>query len=158
MVIMVNGVALSEPVGSLAWLDRQHPAVVKLGTGQLAPEKTREVTARGSLYVSVREFGVVRQQDSKVNIIGTDNLTNNVAIILKNTGQLKKNIEVFLFNTFWFDFLEHDIDMNIQLLSFMTYPIRAMTFINTDYRLVKKYKSKHHYPNLKLSMRPFSLK
>jgi len=50
-------------------------------------DKRREVVGpAGSLYVSVREFAVTHTQDSKVEILGTDNLVNNVAIIIKNTA------------------------------------------------------------------------
>ena len=39
-----------------------------------------------SLYLTIREFAITHNQDSKVDIIGTDNLVNNVVLIIKNTG------------------------------------------------------------------------
>merc|ERR1712106_1036028 len=59
-----------------------------MGEGaRVVVDKRREVVGpTGSLYVSVREFAVTHNQDSKIEILGTDNLVNNVAIIIKNTA------------------------------------------------------------------------
>ena len=51
-------------------------------------DKRRQVVAGArSLYLTVREFAISHNQDSKLDIMGTDNLANNVAIIIKNQGE-----------------------------------------------------------------------
>ena len=50
-------------------------------------DKRREVVgASRSLYVTVREYAIAHNQDSKLDIIGTDNLVNNAVIVIKNPG------------------------------------------------------------------------
>ena len=51
-------------------------------------DKRREVVGgqAGALYLTVREFAVSHSQDSKVEMLGTDNLGNNVALVVRNPG------------------------------------------------------------------------
>ena len=82
---MVSGVPLEEAPQSVGQLYLQFGQLRE--GARLVVDKRREVVGpTRSLYVSVREFAVTHSQDSKVEILGTDNLVNNVAIIMKNTG------------------------------------------------------------------------
>ena len=85
MVLLINGVPLDEAPQSLGQLYLQF-GQLREGARQVVDKRREVVGPAGSLYVSVREFAVTHSQDSKVEILGTDNLVNNVAIIIKNTG------------------------------------------------------------------------
>jgi len=85
MVILVNHTPVSDAPRSLNWLYAQYPSL-REGVKQLTSAETKTVTAAGSLFVSVREYAVTHATDSKVSIIGTDNLINNTAVILRNPG------------------------------------------------------------------------
>ena len=95
MVILVNHTPVSDAPRSLNWLYAQYPSL-REGVKQLTSAETKTVTAAGSLFVSVREYAVTHATDSKVSIIGTDNLINNTAVILRNPG----NTIFLLFNVF----------------------------------------------------------
>jgi len=85
MVLLVSGVPLEEAPQSVGQLYLQFGQLRE--GARLVVDKRREVVGpTRSLYVSVREFAVTHSQDSKVEILGTDNLVNNVAIIMKNTA------------------------------------------------------------------------
>lgn len=85
MVLLINGVPLDEAPQSVGQLYLQFGQLRE--GARVVVDKRREVVGpTGSLYVSVREFAVTHNQDSKIEILGTDNLVNNVAIIIKNTA------------------------------------------------------------------------
>jgi len=83
MVFLVEGVTLDEAPQSVAQLYLQF-GQLREAARQLV-DKPRQVVAAGrSLYVTVREYAVTHAQDSKLDILGTDNLVNNVVIVIKN--------------------------------------------------------------------------
>ena len=86
MVLLVNGVPLEEAPQSVGQLYLQF-GQLREGARQVVDKRREVVGPTRSLYVTVREFAVTHSQDSKVEILGTDNLVNNVAIIMKNTGK-----------------------------------------------------------------------
>ena len=62
-------------------------------------DKRREVVpATRSLYLTIREFAITHNHDTKIDIIGTDNLVNNVVLIIKNTGTIWIYIVIILKN------------------------------------------------------------
>ena len=82
---MINGVALEEAPHSVHQLYSQCAGMREAARTMV--EKRREIVgAARSLYLTIREFAITHNQDSKVDIIGTDNLVNNVVLIIKNTG------------------------------------------------------------------------
>ena len=82
---MINGVALEEAPHSVNQLYSQCAGMREAARTMV--EKRREIVgAARSLYLTIREFAITHNQDSKVDIIGTDNLVNNVVLIIKNTG------------------------------------------------------------------------
>ena len=82
---MINGVALEEAPHSVHQLYSQCAGLREAARTMV--EKRREIVgAARSLYLTIREFAITHNQDSKVDIIGTDNLVNNVVLIIKNTG------------------------------------------------------------------------
>ena len=38
------------------------------------------------LYVSVREFGVTHPHDNKISVLGTDDVTTNLVILVRHAG------------------------------------------------------------------------
>ena len=89
MVILVNNVPISDSPRSLNWLYHQYPSL-KEAAKQLAAAEPKQLAGAGTLYVAVREYAVTQATDSKVSVVGTDNLTNNTAIILRNPGEITK--------------------------------------------------------------------
>ena len=88
MVFLVEGVTLDEAPQSVAQLYLQF-GQLREAARQLV-DKPRQVVAAGrSLYVTVREYAVTHAQDSKLDILGTDNLVNNVVIVIKNPGEIQ---------------------------------------------------------------------
>ena len=85
MVILVEGTALREPPRNIGWFYSQFPSL-RDGAKGIKAEDTRQLTGRGTLYVSVREFAVTQSEDTKIAVVGTDTLINNTAVIIRNTG------------------------------------------------------------------------
>jgi len=85
MVLLINGVPLEEAPQSLGQLYLQF-GQLREGARQIVDKRREVVGPTGSLFVSVREFAVTHSQDTKVDILGTDNLVNNVAIVIKNSA------------------------------------------------------------------------
>jgi len=85
MVILVNNAPISDTPRSLNWLYNQYPSL-KDGAKALTSAEPKQLTGSGALYVSVREYAVTHSQDTKISVVGTDNLTNNTAILIRNPG------------------------------------------------------------------------
>ena len=86
MVFTVDSVSLEEAPQSVSSLYHQFPKLRE--AARTLVDKRRQVVAGArSLYLTVREFAISHNQDSKLDIMGTDNLANNVAIIIKNQGE-----------------------------------------------------------------------
>ena len=88
MVILVEGTALRESPRNIGWFYSQFPSL-RDGAKEIKAEDTRQLTGRGTLYVSVREFAVTQSEDTKIAVVGTDTLINNTAVIIRNTGNTK---------------------------------------------------------------------
>ena len=91
MVFLIDGVSLDECPQSVSQLFLQFGQLRE--KARLLVDKRREVVpATRSLYLTVREFAITHTQDTKVDILGTDNLVNNVVLVIKNPGKLKQTI------------------------------------------------------------------
>ena len=87
MVFIVEGVSLEESPQSVSQLYLQFGQLRE--KARVLVDKRREVVgANRSLYVTVREYAIAHNQDSKLDIIGTDNLVNNTVIVIKNPGNI----------------------------------------------------------------------
>ena len=85
MVFLIDGVTLDEAPQSISQLYLQFGQLRE--QARLLVDKRREVVnSVRSLYLTVREYAITHTQDTKVDILGTDNLVNNVVIIIKNPG------------------------------------------------------------------------
>jgi len=83
MVFLIDGVSLDECPQSVSQLFLQFGQLRE--KARLLVDKRREVVpATRSLYLTVREFAITHTQDTKVDILGTDNLVNNVVLVIKN--------------------------------------------------------------------------
>ena len=90
MVFLIDGVTLDEAPQSISQLYLQFGQLRE--QARLLVDKRREVVSSvRSLYLTVREYAITHTQDTKVDILGTDNLVNNVVIIIKNPGNYLKN-------------------------------------------------------------------
>jgi len=85
MVLLVNGVVLEEAPSSLNSLFQSHPSL-KDSANALCSMKSQVIGPAGLLYVSQREYAVTHPHDNKVSIIGTDDVTTNVILIVRHTG------------------------------------------------------------------------
>ena len=85
MVFMIEGVSLDECPQSVSQLYLQFGQLRE--RARVLVDKRREVVGAGrSLYLTVREYAITHTQDTKLDILGTDNLVNNVVIVIKNPG------------------------------------------------------------------------
>ena len=86
MVFLIDGVTLDESPQSVSQMYLQFSQLRE--GGRAFVDKRRELVSAGrSLYVTVREYAIAHNHDSKIDIIGTDNLVNNMVMIIKNPGR-----------------------------------------------------------------------
>jgi len=85
MVLIVSGTVLEEVPSSLNSLFQSHPSL-KDSANALCSMKSQVIGPAGLLYVSQREYAVTHPHDNKVSIIGTDDVTTNVILIVRHTG------------------------------------------------------------------------
>uniref|UniRef100_A0A0A9WHR3 Protein N-terminal asparagine amidohydrolase n=3 Tax=Lygus hesperus TaxID=30085 RepID=A0A0A9WHR3_LYGHE len=85
MVVVVGGVALEEPLPDSTTLIHSHPGFRETASHLLAiPSKI--VGPVGLLYVQQREMAVTVPHDKNVSIIGTDDVTTCVVVVLRHSG------------------------------------------------------------------------
>ena len=94
MVFTVDSVSLEEAPQSVSGLYHQFPKL-RAAARTLVDKRREVVSGARSLYVTVREFAISHNQDSKLDVMGTDNLVNNVAIIIKNQGEFFNSFRCF---------------------------------------------------------------
>jgi len=87
MVLTVKGVSLGEGGGppSQSSVLAQHPHL-KEGAGALLGEKSPVYGPAGLLYVATREFAVTHSHDNKIQVLGSDDVTTNLLIVVRHTG------------------------------------------------------------------------
>ena len=89
MVLYVSGTPLSEAPPCPSALYQQFPGL-REGASRLVRQMAG--AARGadynrvSLYVTTREFATARSSDSRLEMLATDSLANNLAIVLRNNS------------------------------------------------------------------------
>ncbi|KAK9502913.1 hypothetical protein O3M35_011596 [Rhynocoris fuscipes] len=85
MVVTVGGCRLEEPLPDTRTLHHSHPQFREAAAAFLAvPSKV--VGPVGLLYVQQREMAVTVPHDKNVNIIGTDDATTCIVVVLRHTG------------------------------------------------------------------------
>jgi len=85
MVLTIDGKALEDyphSVGSLL----QHNPTLKENSARLVADKTQVVGPGSMLYVSTREYATTYPHDNKVSILGTDDFTTNIAVLVRHSG------------------------------------------------------------------------
>ena len=85
MVLTVKGVAVEESSPSVSSLYHQSPGL-KEHSAALVTEKSQVFGPTSLLYVSQREFAVTHSHDTKVQVLGSDDVTTNLLIIIRHTG------------------------------------------------------------------------
>ena len=84
MVLTVKGAALEEAPGSPTGLFLQHP-LLKEVSAALVTEKSQVLGPQGLLYVSTREYAVTHTHDTKVLVVGTDDVTTGLVLVVRHT-------------------------------------------------------------------------
>uniref|UniRef100_A0A182HVV3 Protein N-terminal asparagine amidohydrolase n=1 Tax=Anopheles arabiensis TaxID=7173 RepID=A0A182HVV3_ANOAR len=85
MVLVLNGVIQDErPINTHA-LFLEHPVYRETAT-QLLSIPTKTVGAPGLLYVCQREMAAVAPHDRNVNIIGSDDATTCIIVVVRHSG------------------------------------------------------------------------
>ena len=85
MVLTIKGVALEESPPSLSTLYHQYPGL-KESSASLVSDKSQVFGPASLLYVSQREYAVTHTHDNKIQVVGTDDVTTNIVIIVRHTG------------------------------------------------------------------------
>ena len=86
MVLMINGVPLEEAPRDMSAFISQFPHF-KESASTLCSMKPESIGPHGLLYVFAREFAVTHPHDSKISVIGTDDITTSHIIFIKHTGE-----------------------------------------------------------------------
>ncbi|ETN67650.1 hypothetical protein AND_000531 [Anopheles darlingi] len=85
MVLVLNGIIQDErPINTHA-LFLEHPVYREMAT-QLLSIPTKTVGAPGLLYVCQREMAAVAPHDRNVNIIGSDDATTCIIVVVRHSG------------------------------------------------------------------------
>jgi len=95
MVLLVNGTRVDECPLSLHALFQSHPGL-KESSVSLCSVKSQVVGPAGLLYVTQREYAVTHPHDNKVSILGTDDVTTNTVLVIKqpaNGATLLSNVD-----------------------------------------------------------------
>ncbi|XP_046660426.1 protein N-terminal asparagine amidohydrolase isoform X2 [Homalodisca vitripennis] len=85
MVLVIGGVGQEEPPPDTRSLFAAHP-VYRDSAAQFVSIATKVVGPVGLLYVQQREMAVTVPHDKNVNIIGSDDVTTCIIVILRHTG------------------------------------------------------------------------
>lgn len=85
MVLVLNGVLQDECPMDTHSLFVQHPVYRETAT-QFLSIPTKTVGAPGLLYVCQRELAAVAPHDKNVNIIGSDDATTCVIVVVRHSG------------------------------------------------------------------------
>ena len=87
MVLTIKGTALEEtaPTLSTLYLFHKFPGLKEHSAG-LVTEKSQVFGPTSLLYVGQREFGVTHSHDTKVQVLGSDDVTTNLVMIVRHTG------------------------------------------------------------------------
>ncbi|XP_004932917.2 protein N-terminal asparagine amidohydrolase isoform X1 [Bombyx mandarina] len=85
MVVVLNGVLADDCPTSVRALLEAHPGY-REGAAQLLTETARVVGPAGVLYVGQREMAAVVPHDKNVNIIGSDDATSCIIVVVRHSG------------------------------------------------------------------------
>ena len=87
MVLTIKGGPLEEAAPSLStlYLHHKYPGLKEHSAG-LVTEKSQVFGPTSLLYVGQREFAVTHAHDTRVQVLGTDDLTTNLVLIVRHTA------------------------------------------------------------------------
>ena len=88
MVLLINGVPIEEAPRDMHQFLLQYPHF-KESAANLCSLKPQVCGPMGLLYVFKREFAVTYPHDNKVSLIGTDEVTTDLVIVVRHTGELE---------------------------------------------------------------------
>lgn len=88
MVLVLNGVLQDDCPMDTTSLFMQHP-VYRDYAQQLLSIPTKSVGPVGLLYVGQREMAAAAPHDKNINIIGTDDATTCIIVVVRHSGQSK---------------------------------------------------------------------
>lgn len=86
MVLVLNGVLQDECPIDTTSLFMQHP-VYRDYAQQLLSIPTKSVGPVGLLYVGQREMAAAAPHDKNINIIGTDDATTCIIVVVRHSGK-----------------------------------------------------------------------
>ena len=87
MVLCVGGLALEEAPVSPSSLYQQHPQLAKGARAlvdRLPSSHPGQHFSSSSLYLTVREYALAHSSDSRLEVLATDTLATNLALVLRN--------------------------------------------------------------------------
>ncbi len=85
MVLLINGVSLEEAPLDVAAFLTSYPHFKESGSS-LVNLKPETVGPHGLVYVLPREFAVTHPHDNKISVLGTDDVTTGLILVLKHSG------------------------------------------------------------------------
>ena len=86
MPLLINGVSIDDAPANLNSFFLQYPHF-KESAAALCSMKPQVVGPLGLLYIFQREFGVTYPHDNKISIMGTDDVTNGLILVVRHTGR-----------------------------------------------------------------------
>ena len=92
MVLVLNGVLQEESPMDTHSLFMQHP-VYRDTANQLLSIPSKIINSMGLLYVGQREMAAIAPHDKNVHIIGSDDATTCIIVVVRHSG---KQIELIL--------------------------------------------------------------
>ena len=91
MPLLINGVPLEDAPRDLHAFFLQYPHF-KESAAALCSMKPQVVGPLGLLYIFQREFAVTYPHDNKISIMGTDDVTTGLILVLRHTGKQNFNL------------------------------------------------------------------
>ena len=86
MPLLINGVPLEEAPRDLHAFFNTYPHF-KESAAALCSMKPQVVGPLGLLYIFQREFAVTYPHDNKISLMGTDDVTTSLIVMIKHTGK-----------------------------------------------------------------------
>ena len=86
MPLLINGVPIDDAPRDLHAFFATYPHF-KESAAALCSMKPQVVGPLGLLYIFQREFGVTYPHDNKITIMGTDDVTTGLILVVRHTGR-----------------------------------------------------------------------
>lgn len=85
MVLVLDGKPQNNSPESIKTLCKDFP-MYKTTSNEFLSKGTKQVSSRGLLYVGQREFATSIPQDKNVTIIGSDDATTCIIVVVRHSG------------------------------------------------------------------------